>query len=262
MVKARPPGTTWGRNAGLRIPMREETNMSAAIRTAVFGQREAFVAPPAPAPAERRAGLIACAMMAAGMLAGGSVWFMTRSSPALPPVTAVTLGAAHFAVPSALLRPGSVPGRNGRIDLALSWPDLGPIDAARAAKDPPSRLGDTVLVTVLPAEGPAPQTRLASLYSRFLEPSVKPGPSGLMIRRFRAGSPYDGEDVLFSPPDGVAFTARCEGRHKPGDVLQPVCIAEFRNGAHDIQVRFEPRLAEGWERIGDVLLPLVAGMAR
>lgn len=237
--------------------------MSAAIRTAVFGQREVSVAPqPAPELPERRAGLIACATMVAGMLAGGSVWFVTRGSPTLPPVTTATLGAVHFAVPSALLRPGSVPGRNGRIDLALSWPDLGPVDTVRAAKDAPGRLGDTILVTVLPADGPAPQTRLASLYSRFLEATVKPGPSGLMVRRFRAGSPYEGEDVLFSPPDGVAFTARCEGRHRPGDVLQPVCIAEFRKGPHDIQVRFEPRLAEGWDRIGDVLVPLVAGMAR
>ncbi len=235
--------------------------MSAALRSTVFGQRAAFAQDAVPAP-ERRAGLIACAMMAAGMLTGGSIWFMTRSSPAVPPVTAATLGATHFAVPTALLRPGSVPGRNGRIDLALAWPDLGPVDVARAAKDAPGRLGDTVLVTVLPAEGPAPHTRLASLYSRFLESTVKPGPAGLMVRRFRAGSPYEGEDVLFSPPDGVAFTARCEARPKPGDVLQPVCIAEFRKGAHDVQVRFEPRLADGWERIADVLLPLVAGMVR
>ncbi len=235
--------------------------MSAAIRTAVFGQRDAFTPAP-PAPTERRAGLMAVAMMAAGMLAGGSVWFMTQSAPALPPNTTVMLGSAQFVVPTALLRPGSAPGRDGRLDLALSWPGLGPVDGARAKKDAPGRLGDTVLVTVAPAEGVAPQTRLAGLYARFLEPTVKPGPSTLMIRRFRTASPYEGEEVLFSPPDGVAFTARCEARPKAGEVLQPVCIAEFRRGAHDIQVRFEPRHAEGWERIVDGLLPLVAGMAR
>lgn len=236
--------------------------MSASIRTAVFGPQAAAAPVPPPALPDRRAGLTAAAMMAAGMLAGGSAWFLTRSAPSLPPLTQVTLGASTFAVPTPLLRPGSAPGRDGRIDLALAWPGLGPVDVARAAKASPSRLGDTVLVTVMPADGPAPHTRLASLYGRFLEGGIKPGPSSLMICRFRAGSPYEGEEVLFSPPDGVAFTARCEARPRAGDTLQPVCIAEFRRGAHEIQVRFEPRLAEGWERIGDTLLPMVAGMAR
>lgn len=238
--------------------------MSAALRTAVFGPPSALAgvpAPPAP-PADRRAGLTAAAMMAAGMLVGGSAWFVTRQPPAPPPFTEVRLGAATFAVPTPLLRPGQAAGQDGRIDLALAWPQFGPVDVTRAGRSPAGRLGDTVLVTIVPAEGPAPQTRLATLYGRFLEGGVKPGPTGLMIRRFRAGSPYEGEEVLFSPPDGVAFTARCEARPRAGDALQPVCIAEFRRDGHDVLVRFEPRLAEGWERIVGTLLPMVAGMAR
>ncbi len=184
-----------------------------------------------------------------------------KARPSLAATTTVRVGDGVFAVPTALLRAGAKPS-DGRLRLALAWPGLGPVDQAGAQARSASRLGDVVLVTVAQAEGPAPGDRLAGVYGRFLESAVAPGPEGLLARRFRAGSPFEGEEVLFTPPDGRAFTARCDQRPRSGDVLQPLCTAELRRGGYDIEVRFEPRLAERWERIGEVLVPMVAGMAR
>ncbi|MHB2168230.1 hypothetical protein [Alsobacter sp. R-9] len=240
--------------------------MTAAIRTEVFGSRDTATIALEATP-NRRPGLLATAMMAAGMVAGvaagGLAWLVARPAAVTSTTVAVSLGMVELAVPSPLLREGArQAARDGRVDLALRWPDLGPVDPSAAARAAPGRLGETVLVSIAATDPAAPQGRLATLYGRFLEPSVRPGPAGLMVRHFKAGSPYEGEEVLFSPPDGNAFTARCDGRPRPGEVLQPVCMAEFRRGALDVRVLFEPRLAEGWERMTDVLLPMVAGMAR
>jgi hypothetical protein len=125
------------------------------------------------------------------------------------------------------------------------------------------RLGDVVLVTLLPAQpGEAPAERLAGLYARFLDAAVKAGPNGLIERRFRAGTPYEAQELLFSPPDGRRFLAVCDARPRPGDVLQPLCTARFVRNGITVQARFEPGLAESWDRIEETLLPLVDGWMR
>ena len=78
-----------------------------------------------------------------------------------------------------------------------------------------------------------------------------------MTRRFRQNSPYAGEVLVFSPPDGRRILARCEDE-MPADTVRPEtaggkswlpaaiapqCIAEFRRHGLDIQLRFAPQLA-------------------
>jgi hypothetical protein len=42
----------------------------------------------------------------------------------------------------------------------------------------------------------APDTRVRTIYPRYLEQASQPGPDGLTMRAFREGTPYSGEDLF------------------------------------------------------------------
>jgi hypothetical protein len=162
-----------------------------------------------------------------------------------PPVK-VTLGQVTAIAPAAWVRQTAIASRlDLRVPLQVS-PQL-----------PEMR----VAVTLTPAgDTPAPETRVSGLYPRFFTAEVGSGPAGLVRRGFRAGSPYAGEVVLFSPPDGRRFAARCETAGQDG--APPQCLAEFRRRGIDIQLRFPPSNAEAWEAMVETVLPRIEAMLR
>ena len=172
------------------------------------------------------------------------------------------IGATNLDVPSTWLRAG-MPRSGGtveRLDLVIPWPDeatAGEADAARGAV----AIEKVVLVALTSADAAlAPAQRPARLYSRFLTAEVWPNPGGLILRRFRSGTPYEDEELYLSPPDGHVFAARCPR----GVTTLPVregCVAEIRVGQLDAQLRFAPARLVSWERLAEGARRIIASMS-
>jgi hypothetical protein len=108
-----------------------------------------------------------------------------------------TIGTTALDVPSAWLRPGMsrTGGAVERLDLVIPWPDElsdGEADAKRGT----AAIEKVVLVALTGADASlAPAQRPARLYSLFLTAEVWPNPGGLVLRRFRQGTPYEDEEL-------------------------------------------------------------------
>jgi hypothetical protein len=230
---------------------------------------------------EARNGWIAVAVVLGGLVVGSSAFAVTGLRPDGAQALRVSVGSTALGLSSSLLRePETVgDGPQPRLDLTLTWPDLAPRDhrlsAARASWPgaAPGPGQDLVDVTIVPADdSPAPETRVASLYARFLEATVQQGPGDLITRHFRRNSPYAGEVLVFSPPDGRRVAARCEtepgSAESAGDrapdaasvTVPAACIAEFRRHGLDVRLRFAPRLANGMELVQRRLVVLLDRM--
>jgi hypothetical protein len=152
---------------------------------------------------------------------------------------AVALGAVWItrpiAEPAALSWTGTPDGRVAR----LPWRAFA--DDGAAQPDEP------VFLTARPADGSlAPAERPSVLYARFVAADARSAPGGLIRRRFREGTPFDGEDLVVAVPDGRAFWARCPTAAARGDAARG-CVTEMRFGETDVQVRFSPALLPRWE---------------
>src|SRR4051812_3529560 len=89
----------------------------------------------------------------------------------------------------------------------------------------------------------------ALLYARYLSAEAKPGVAdGLIRREFRAGTPYSGEDLLLSVPDGRAFAARCF-KAAIAARMKAACLAAFRANGLDVQIRFAPGVLPHWRSL-------------
>ena len=192
----------------------------------------------------------------AGLAVGGLAFSLRPAPTPAPKDVEATIGVKRLRIPAGLVRSHDP---EGRIDLALRWMDLNSAATTGGQdKSPAPRIGDVLLVTLAPADPAQTSTdRLGGLYARFLEPTVKAGPGNLIERRFKAGSPYENQELLFAPPDGRRFLAVCDAKPRAGEVLPPLCTTRFERNGVSVQVRFEPRLVESWERIESGLLPLV-----
>ena len=91
------------------------------------------------------------------------------------------------------------------------------------------------------------------IYPRYAEAQAKPGPQGLAILPFRAGTPYEGEDLVYSVDKPEQFFVRCS---RPVHMVPGTCINEMSVDNAEITLRF-PRdwlidwrsVAEGFDRL-------------
>ena len=159
------------------------------------------------------------------VLAGGSAaWRLSltccgrlgraRPTPLDAPAIPVTVAGVLFDVPPAAIREAVQrhPGQHERIDLAFEWPSLTPPNAGRqigrqaAARMPrtpsaaaaASRERTAVRHHRRLGRGAA-AARTAAHHLSALRRSRRPtaGPDGLAILPFRAGTPYEGEDLVY-----------------------------------------------------------------
>ena len=134
------------------------------------------------------------------------------------------------------------PGEAAGTSFSVAWPALaGHLSAGEPA--------EPVFVSIRRADPAlAPADRPAVLYGRFVSVEASAGAGGLIRRRFRDGSPFEGEDLFVAPPDGRAFWARCptpaRAAGAPGR-----CLTEMRLGDADVQIRFSPALLPRWETL-------------
>jgi hypothetical protein len=185
-------------------------------------------------------------------------------APALP----ITVAGTLFEVPPAAFRADVQrhPGPQERIDLVFLWPSLSPPEpdgksSAPADNDdekadgprmksgsktigPSGRLFVTIaaLGSLLP-----PAERLRGVYPRYVDAQASAGADGLAILPFRAGTPYEDEDLIYFADDPERFYARCT---RDNGLMPGTCTSERAVDATDVTLRF-PRdwLQKDWRGV-------------
>lgn len=187
------------------------------------------------------------------------------AAPLDAPAVPVTVAGVLFNVPQAAIRVAvqRQPGAHERIDLAFLWPSLAPppsdgaSGATSAAKPPvmrddstPSALpsaNDRLFVTIADLGAVlAPAERLRTVYPRYIETQATAGPDGLAIVPFRAGTPYESEDLVYLAERPEQFFARCS---RVVRILPGTCINEHSLGAAEITLRFPREWLQDWRSV-------------
>jgi hypothetical protein len=173
------------------------------------------------------------------------------SSPARLPVS---IGATLFNVPTTAIRMKIQrhSGPQERVDLNFAFPSLEPPDAPKHVS------GDTVEETIQPIDRIflsiaahhdvlAPDTRVRTIYPRYLERASMPGQDGLTMRAFRDGTPYSNEDLFFASTPNL--NARCTR-----DAATPgMCLSEHRIGGADLTFRFPRSWLAQWRDVANAM---------
>jgi hypothetical protein len=93
----------------------------------------------------------------------------------------------------------------------------------------------------------APDARLRTIYSRYLEQESKPGPDELTIRAFRESTPYAGEDLFF------ANTPRLDARCTRDTRTPGMCLSERRIDGADLTFRFPRSWLSRWRDVTEAM---------
>ncbi|MFO1135362.1 MAG: hypothetical protein U1E30_09285 [Rhodoblastus sp.] len=186
--------------------------------------------------------------------AGALGWYITQRASQNRALAVSSIGDVTLAYAPAYARFGG--GRSGgrfdTLELAATFPDFRPAGDSVTPLAEADGSGKSALVffTFARADRKAdPADMVGMLYARFLEPRVEETEEGLIRRAFQDGSPYQGEDLYFAPPEGRAFAARCARPTVPSDGLPETCLSLFREGGLDVSIRFGRPLLARWERL-------------
>jgi hypothetical protein len=201
------------------------------------------------------------------------LWPTWPSGPAVPldaPAMPITVAGVLFDVPPAAIREKVQrhPGEQERIDLAFAWPSLVPPPAddkpsdktvlnaanAAAAAGEPENERLFVTITGLGKELP-PLERLRTIYPRYVETKASAGPAGLAVLPFRAGTPYEGEDLVYVGTSPEQFFALCT---RAGHTVPGTCIHERMLDSAEMTFRFPRGWFGDWRTIAGGFDRLVA----
>ena len=189
-------------------------------------------------------------------------WPGPSSAPDAPSLP-ISVGGLVFNVPPAAIR---LPlqrraGAQGRLDLVFLWPTLVPPDpAAKPAASEEVPALDRLFVTIAALDDTlGPVERIKSIYPRYFDFGRFAGPDGLLVIRFRDGTPYQAEDLFYDPAAPEHFVARCS---RPGAGPTPgICLLERRLAqAADITVRFPRDWLVDWRRLSAGIDRLIASL--
>ena len=206
---------------------------------------------------------LASLVLAAGIVVAYMLWPTWPSAP-VPlnaPAMPITVANTLFDVPPAAIRAAVQrhPGPHERVDLAFLWPSLTPPqpdakgadqpaagnddDAAAKPVDTTRRLFVTIagLGSVLP-----PAERLRTIYPRYIEAQAAAGPDGLAVVPFRAGTPYDGEDLVYVGTNPEQFFARCT---RQVGTVRGTCLYERLIDAAEVTLRFPRTWLDDWRGV-------------
>lgn len=195
--------------------------------------------------------LTACAIAVVAYLLWPTWGTNASSSPARLPVS---VGATLFNVPTMAVR-RKIQRHSGpqeRVDLVFTFPSLEAPDAPKHVS------ADTVEETVQPIDRLflsisahhdtlAPDTRVRTIYPRYLEQASSPGQDGLTMRAFRDGTPYSNEDLFYAKAPNL--NARCtRDGATPG-----MCLSERRIDGADLTFRFPRSWLAQWRDIASAM---------
>jgi hypothetical protein len=173
------------------------------------------------------------------------------SSPTRLPVS---IGATVFNVPTMAVRMKIQrhSGPQERVDLSFTFPSLQVPDAPKHVS------ADTVEDTVQPIDRiflsisahhdtMAPDSRVRTIYPRYLEQASTPGQDGLTVRAFRDGTPYGNEDLFSASAPNL--NARCTR-----DAATPgMCLSERRIDGADLTFRFPRSWLAQWRDVANAM---------
>lgn len=192
-----------------------------------------------------------------------ALWPRWPGTPVAPNAAAlpITVAGVAFNLPPGAIRVPIQrrPGAQERVDLVFLWPSLDPPDPVSVPAIPtkgaprPKPLERIFVTIAAMREGLSPHERLKTIYPRYVEEAPAAGPDGLAVLAFRAGTPYQGEDLVY---DGTApdnFLVRCS-RNGAGPT-PGICLHSSRVGAADVTLRFPRDWLEDWR-------PVAAGLTR
>jgi hypothetical protein len=167
----------------------------------------------------------------------------------------VSIGATLFNVPPAAIRMKVQrhTGPQERIDLSFTFPALEAPDAAKhvsadTVEETAIQPIDRIFLSVSAHHDTlAPDTRVRTIYPRYLEQASLPGPDGLAMRAFRDGTPYSNEDLFFATAPNL--NARCTR-----DAATPgMCLSERRIEGADLTFRFPRSWLARWRDVADAM---------
>jgi hypothetical protein len=198
------------------------------------------------------AGVIAAAAIALVAYLLWPTWGTVGSTG--PQRLPVSIGGTLFNVPTDAVRMKIQrhSGEQERIDLSFTFPSLDPPEptkriSADMIEDPMPPIDRIFLSIAAHHDTLAPDMRLRTIYSRYLEQESQPGQDGLTIRAFRAGTPYGGEDLVFV--NTPSLEARCtRDAETPG-----MCLSERRVNGADLTFRFPRRWLSHWRDVADAM---------
>ncbi len=150
-------------------------------------------------------------------------------------------------------------GRLARVDLQFDRVKYEPIawGITRKPGDPTPEILHIVLTNPGPKAPPADQ--LQQVYARFLAPETTQSSSGLVMRRFRAGTPYDDRELYIGAGAlggniGRLFIALC-----PRGAAQDIepCIVRLLQDGVEAELRFPARALTEWRRMGTETIQVI-----
>ncbi|MEJ2377341.1 MAG: hypothetical protein P8Y71_18715 [Pseudolabrys sp.] len=194
--------------------------------------------------------LLASAVVVAALYIGYVLWPRWPEAPVAlnaPSLPIVVAGVNFNIEPAAIRRAIQLhPGAQSRVDLAYLWPALTPPDPQAAPHvDAPVDPNKRLFVTIAAGAGTLPiMARVKQVYPRYLVAEPVAGPPGLTLRRFRDGTPYEGEELAFEQANPAHFLARCTLK---GAVNSGNCLLERRIGNADITFRFPRAWLKDWQ---------------
>jgi hypothetical protein len=215
-------------------PLSSATDVAALIRNHL--RRRPVPVPPR---GDRALLKLAAAIVALGLGGTAFALFATRPNPdAGSELQPTRVGDVVLAIPANLTGADSEEGRLvGMARVRLDWPSLGPVT-------PESR--QRLLITLSPPDKVNEPATQLSVYARFLTPTVWSNPGGLVVRGFRKGSPYEGDELYVSVPDGRGFAARCPVETAQTGLDEP-CRVTFRHRGVDVNIRFPRAIVADWQ---------------
>ena len=202
-------------------------------------------------------------VLGAGIVVSYMLWPTWPSTP-VPlngPAMPITVANVLFDIPPAAIRAAVQrhPGPHERVDLAFLWPSLKPPQSDAKGADQPAAEsdGDTLakpvdaterLFATIAALGslPPPAERLRTIYPRYIEAQASAGPDGLAIVLFRAGTPYDGEDLVYVATTPEQFFARCT---RQVGVVRGTCLYERQIDTAEVTLRFPRAWLVDWRGV-------------
>jgi len=174
----------------------------------------------------------------------------------------VSVGTTLFNVPTSAIR-RKIQRHSGpqeRVDLSFVFPSLEAPEAPRHVSADMVEEGtqqpiDRIFLSISAHHDTlAPDTRVRTIYPRYLDQASTPIDDGLTMRAFRDGSPYANED-LFSA-GAPALAARCTR-----DGMTPgMCLSERRVDGADLTFRFPRSWLARWRDVANAMERLTVQM--
>jgi hypothetical protein len=143
-------------------------------------------------------------------------------------------------------------GPQERVDLSFTFPSLQVPDApkhvsADTVEDAVQPIDRIFLSIAAHHDTMAPDSRVRTIYPRYLEQVSTPGQDGLTVRAFRDGTPYSNEDLFSASAPNL--NARCTR-----DAATPgMCLSERRIDGADLTFRFPRSWLAQWRDVANAM---------